>query len=88
MKLALVLSGGAARGAFHLGVLAYLEDNNIEISAYSATSIGAIIACSHASGIKAREILEIFKSKEVKDTLKFNYLNKGLIKVDENHPVF
>lgn len=87
MKLALVLSGGAARGAFHLGILAYLEDKNIEISAYSGSSIGAIIACSHASGVKAREILEVFKSNEAKKTLKFNYLKKGLIKIDENTPL-
>lgn len=88
MNLALVLSGGAARGAFHLGFLAYLEDNNIEVSIYSATSIGAIIACSHASGLNARKILELFKSKEIKSTLKFNYLNKGLLKIDEKHPLF
>ncbi|MGB6328140.1 MAG: patatin-like phospholipase family protein [Halarcobacter sp.] len=88
MNLALVLSGGAARGAFHLGILAYLEDNNIEISAYSGSSIGAIIACSHASGVKAREILTIFRSDEIKETLKFNYLKKGLLKIDEKHPIF
>ncbi len=85
MNLALVLSGGAARGAFHLGVLAYLEDNNIKIAVYSGASIGSLIACSHASGVKAREILDIFKSEEVKEALKFNYFNKGLIKIDESN---
>lgn len=87
MNLALVLSGGAARGAFHLGVLAYLEDKGIEISAYSGSSIGAIISCSHASGIEARKMLEIFKSDEIKKTLKFNYFKKGLIRIDKEHPM-
>lgn len=87
MNLALVLSGGAARGAFHLGILAYLEDKNIKISIYSGSSIGALIACSHASGLKAREILKIFKSDEVKKALKFNYFIKGLIKIDEENPL-
>ena len=88
MSLALALSGGAARGAFHLGILAYLEDNNIEISAYSGSSIGSIIACSHASGVKARDILEIFKNDEIKKSLKFNYFKKALLKIDENNALF
>ena len=46
MNLALALGGGAARGAFHLGVLHFCEENNIEIVAYSGSSIGSIIACS------------------------------------------
>ena len=87
MNLALVLSGGAARGAFHLGILAYLEDKAIEINAYSGSSIGSIISCSHASGIEARKILEIFKSDEIKKVLKFNYFKKGLIRIDKEHHI-
>ncbi len=86
-KLALTLSGGAARGAFHLGILAFLEDKAITIDAYSGSSIGAIIACSHASGIEARKQLEIFQSKEIKKVLKFNYFKKGLIRIDKEHPI-
>lgn len=66
MKINLVLSGGAARGAFHLGFLHCMEEQGIEINAYSGSSIGAIIATSHASGVRAKEQLEIFKSKDVK----------------------
>ncbi|PLY08797.1 MAG: patatin [Arcobacter sp.] len=84
-NLALCLSGGAARGAFHLGILAYLEDKTIEIKAYSGSSIGAIISCSHASGIEARKQLEIFKSDEIKKTLKFNYFKNGLLRIDKEH---
>lgn len=87
MNLALVLSGGAARGAFHLGILAYLEDKGIEINAYSGSSIGSIISCSHASGIEARKMLEIFKSDEIKKVLKFNYFKKGLIRIDKEHHI-
>ena len=85
MNLALVLSGGAARGAFHLGILAYLEEKAIEINEYSGSSIGSIISCSHASGIEARKILEIFKSNDIKKVLKFNYFKKGLIRIDKEH---
>ncbi len=84
-NLALCLSGGAARGAFHLGILAYLEDNSIEIKAYSGSSIGSIISCAHASGIEARKLLEIFKSDEIKKALKFNYFKNGLLRIDKEH---
>lgn len=87
MKFALVLSGGAARGAFHLGVLHFLEEQNIQIDAYSGSSIGSIISVSHASGVRAKEQLKIFSSSEFKKVLKFNYFKKGLIKIDTNHKI-
>ncbi len=87
MKFGLVLSGGAARGAFHLGILQFLEEQNINIDSYSGSSIGAIISVSHASGVSAKEQLKIFSSKEIKEVLKFNYLNKGLLKIDTKHKI-
>lgn len=87
MSISLVLSGGAARGAFHLGVLCFLEEQNIQIKAYSGSSIGAIISVSHASGVSAKQQLEIFCSKQLKSIFKFNYFNKGLLKIDENHSI-
>ncbi|MDZ7817957.1 MAG: patatin-like phospholipase family protein [Aliarcobacter sp.] len=86
-KLALALGGGAARGAFHLGVLDFCEKHNIEIQAYSGSSIGAIISASHASGINAKEQLKIFSSKDVKQALKFNYFKNGLLKIDSSNKI-
>ena len=82
MNLALALGGGAARGAFHLGVLHYCEQNDIKIHAYSGSSIGSIISCSHASGVSAKEQLKIFSSKDMRQAIKFNYLKNGLLKID------
>ncbi|XPV68733.1 MAG: patatin-like phospholipase family protein [Halarcobacter sp.] len=87
MKFGLVLGGGAARGAFHLGFLHFLEEQKFNIDTYSGSSIGAIIAVSHASGISAKEQLKIFSSKDIKNTLKFNYFKNGLIKIDSNNPI-
>lgn len=87
MNLALALGGGAARGAFHLGVLHYCEQNHININAYSGSSIGAIISVSHASGIKAKEQLKIFGSKELRQALKFNYFRNGLLKIDPTNKI-
>ena len=86
-NLALVLSGGAARGAFHLGVLSFFEQHNIEIKAYSGSSIGAIISASHASGISAKEQLRIFSSKDIRQILKFNYFKNGLLKIDSSNKI-
>lgn len=86
-NLALALGGGAARGAFHLGVLDFCEQYNIEIKAYSGSSIGAIISASHASGINAKEQLKIFSSSDVKKALKFNYFKNGLLKIDTNSKI-
>ena len=86
-NIAFALGGGASRGAFHLGVLDFCEQQNIDIKAYSGSSIGAIIAASHASGIKAKEQLKIFSSKDVKQALKFNYFKNGLLKIDTSNKI-
>jgi len=87
MNLALVLGGGAARGAFHLGVLHFCEEHNIKIQAYSGSSIGSIISCSHASGVSAKEQLKIFSSKDIRQALKFNYFRNGLLKIDTSNKI-
>ena len=87
MNLALALGGGVARGAFHLGVLHFCEENKIEIQAYSGSSIGSIISCSHASGVSSKEQLKIFASKDIKETLKFNYFKNGLLKIDTSNKI-
>lgn len=88
MNLSLCLSGGASRGAFHLGVLSFLEEQNIKINAYSGSSIGAVICASYASGVKAKEQLKIFKSKELKKSIKINPFFNGLLKIDMNNYIF
>lgn len=55
-KVALVLSGGGARGAAQIGVLKAFERNNIPIDFISATSLGAIIGGLYASGYTTAEI--------------------------------
>jgi len=83
LKISLALSGGAARGAFHLGVIAALERNDVEIAAVSGTSIGAVIATSVGSGVSAFDMLRIVKSKAFRKVFQFNYFRKGLLRIDE-----
>ena len=42
-KVGLVLSGGAARGLAHIGVLKALEEQGIRIDAIAGTSMGAVV---------------------------------------------
>ena len=86
-NLAFALGGGAARGAFHLGVLDFCEEYKIQIQAYSGSSIGSIISVSHASGVSAKEQLKIFSSKDIRQALKFNYFRNGLLKIDSSNKI-
>ncbi|MEI6088964.1 MAG: patatin-like phospholipase family protein [bacterium] len=55
-NVALVLSGGGARGLFQIGVLKVFEQNNIPISEIAGTSMGAMIGGLYSSGFSADEI--------------------------------
>src|SRR5690606_39882336 len=50
-KVALVLSGGGAKGLAHVGVLKALEENDIPSDYIVGTSMGGIIGGSYAGGI-------------------------------------
>jgi NTE family protein len=83
-KIGLVLSGGGAKGAAHVGVLKALDENNIPIDYITGTSFGAIVGAMYASGYTPQEMEEKLKSEEflnwaygvIKETDKF-YYKKG-----------
>lgn len=58
-KIGLVLSGGGAKGAAHIGVLKVLEKQNIPIDYVVGTSIGAYVGGLYALGYEADEIEKI-----------------------------
>ena len=55
-KIGIALSGGAARGFAHIGVLQWLEENRIPIHCISGTSAGGLVGGMYATGISASEI--------------------------------
>jgi NTE family protein len=55
-RIGLVLSGGGARGAAHVGVLKVLEEMRVPIDAIAGTSMGAVVGGLYASGMSAAEI--------------------------------
>jgi len=55
---ALVLSGGGAKTAAHLGACRALREAGFEPTWYVATSMGAVVAAGLASGVGSDELLE------------------------------
>ena len=58
-KVGLVLSGGGAKGAAHIGVLKYIEEAGIPIDYIAGTSMGSIVGGMYALGYSSDEILNI-----------------------------
>lgn len=91
-NIALVLSGGGARGLAHIGVIEILLEKGYTISSVSGTSIGAVIGGIYASGklqdfrdwITHLNKLDVFKLMDfvfskngfIKGEKIFNELNK------------
>lgn len=61
-KVGLVLSGGGAKGAAHIGVLKYIEEAEIPIDYIAGTSMGAIVGGMYAMGYSADEILDLISA--------------------------
>lgn len=58
-KLALVLSGGGARGAAHIGVLRVLEEMHVRPDLIVGTSMGSIVGGLYAAGWSPDEIEDL-----------------------------
>lgn len=58
-RVGLALSGGAARGIAHVGVLRVLTENQIPIDYIAGTSAGALVGGALAAGMSVDEIEEI-----------------------------
>jgi NTE family protein len=63
-RVGLVLSGGGARGAAHIGVLKVLEREGISVDLIAGTSMGALVGGLYAIGYSAEEIENIMKSQD------------------------
>jgi NTE family protein len=55
-KVGLVLGGGGARGAAHIGVLEELERLRIPVDCVAGTSMGALVAGAWAAGLTAADM--------------------------------
>lgn len=66
-RVGLALSGGAARGIAHVGVLRVLQEHNIPIDYIAGTSAGALVGGAIAAGMSLDEIEKIGRNLRWRD---------------------
>ena len=84
-KVALVLSGGGARGMAHIGVIEELERQGFKISSLAGTSMGALVGGVYALGkmqvyknwLYTLDRIKIFR------LIDLNFRGQGLVKGDK-----
>ncbi len=78
--IGLALSGGAVRGAAHVGVLKVLEREGIVPSLVAGTSVGALVGAAWAAGLSAAEIATVFRELKWPDMARVKLLQRyGLL---------
>ncbi len=77
----LVLSGGAARGFAHLGVLKALHEKGMVPDIISGVSAGALVGSLYSYGYKPEEILEIFIKNRIFKFVKITFNKRGLFNI-------
>jgi NTE family protein len=68
-RIGLVLGGGGARGAAHIGVLRELERRRIPIDAIAGTSMGAVVGGLYSSGMSPDELEDLVATLDWADAL-------------------
>src|SRR6476661_32765 len=68
-RIGLVLGGGGAKGAAHIGVIKVLEELRIPIDCIAGTSMGSIVGAAYATGLSAAELEKLMTGVNWLDTL-------------------
>lgn len=68
-RIGLVLGGGGAKGAAHIGVIKVLEELRIPVDCIAGTSMGAIVGAAYATGLSSKELEQVITSVEWKEVL-------------------
>jgi NTE family protein len=78
-RIGLVLSGGGARGAAHVGVIRALEELRIPIDAVAGTSMGAVVGGLYAAGLSGAEIEQAFRALDWQELLRDRAPRRDLV---------
>jgi NTE family protein len=73
----LALSGGAARGIAHVGVLRALEENNVPVDAIAGASAGALIGGCYAAGLSIDELTTMARAFRWRHTARLSFSRLG-----------
>lgn len=77
-RVGLSLSGGAARGIAHVGVIRALQENEIGIDCVAGTSAGSLVGGSFASGMSLEDIEKIARSMRWRDVGRMTMSRMGV----------
>src|SRR5947209_11049881 len=77
-RVGLALSGGAARGIAHVGVLRALIENNIPIDAIAGASAGALVGGSYAAGLSIDDLEKMAHEFRWRRTARLSFSRLGL----------
>jgi NTE family protein len=77
-RVGLALSGGAARGAAHVGVLKVLTEHGVPIDCVAGTSAGALVGGAFAAGVSLAEIAEYARTMRWRDFGKLTFSRLGV----------
>lgn len=77
-RIGLALSGGAARGIAHVGVLRALEENGIPIDAIAGASAGALVGGAYAAGMTIDELEDLARAFRWRRTARLSFSRLGL----------
>jgi len=84
-KVALVLSGGGARGNAHIGVIEELENQGYEIASVTGTSMGSLVGGIYADGSldSLKEWMVSLDRRRVFNLVDFTLGKSGMVKGDK-----
>ena len=71
-RVGLVLGGGGARGAAHIGVLEVLREQRIPVDCVAGTSMGGLVTGAFAAGLSPDEMLEAMGQADWRDMFNDN----------------
>ncbi|MFZ4535491.1 patatin-like phospholipase family protein [Propionivibrio sp.] len=84
-RIGLVLGGGGARGAAHIGVLEVLEKLRVPVDCVAGTSMGALVSGAYAAGLSPAEMRSELAKADWNDMFQdnpkyseINYRNKSI----------
>lgn len=77
-RVGLILGGGGARGAAHVGVIQALDEMRIPVDCIVGTSMGALVGGIYASGKSADEVNKLVRAIDWQETLAFASLREKL----------
>lgn len=77
-RVGLALSGGAARGIAHVGVLRALEEHSIPIDAIAGASAGALVGGCYAAGLAIPQLEDLVRQFRWRQTGRLSFSRLGL----------